>query len=126
MSRIPNTMIRASAGSGKTFQLTNRFIRLLLRGDAPERIIALTFTRKAAGEFFEGILNKLAQAADDAEAAQDLAKEIGLRKSRRSSAPRCASWWTTWVTCRWARLTVFSTACWDCFPSSLGWAASSR
>ena len=64
MSRIPNTMIRASAGSGKTFQLTNRFIRLLLSGQAPERIIALTFTRKAAGEFFEGILTKLAKAAD--------------------------------------------------------------
>ena len=65
MSRIPNTMIRASAGSGKTFQLTNRFIRLLLSGQAPERIIALTFTRKAAGEFFEGILTKLAKAAID-------------------------------------------------------------
>ena len=45
MNRIPNTMIRASAGAGKTFQLTNRFIRLLLRGDSPERSIALTFTR---------------------------------------------------------------------------------
>ena len=40
MRAIPNTMIRASAGSGKTFQLTNRFIRLLLNGQAPERIIA--------------------------------------------------------------------------------------
>jgi ATP-dependent exoDNAse (exonuclease V) beta subunit len=75
-------MIRASAGSGKTFQLTNRFIRLLLSGQAPERIIALTFTRKAAGEFFEGILNKLAKAADDAEAAKELAQEIGLRKTK--------------------------------------------
>ena len=64
MKRIPNTMIRASAGTGKTYQLTNRFIRLLLFGAAPERIIALTFTRKAAGEFFEGILDKLAKAAD--------------------------------------------------------------
>ncbi|MBT6102554.1 MAG: UvrD-helicase domain-containing protein, partial [Verrucomicrobia bacterium] len=77
MNRIPNMMIRASAGSGKTFQLTNRFIRLLLHGEAPERIIALTFTRKAAGEFFEGILDKLAKAASDPAEAADLAKSVG-------------------------------------------------
>jgi len=77
MRAIPNTMIRASAGSGKTFQLTNRFIRLLLNGQAPERIIALTFTRKAAGEFFEGILTKLARAASDPEEAKRLASGIG-------------------------------------------------
>ena len=76
MSRIPNTMIRASAGSGKTFQLTNRFIRLLLSGQAPERIIALTFTRKAAGEFFEGILTKLAKAAVDSAEAKGLAEDL--------------------------------------------------
>ena len=55
MNRISNTMIRASAGTGKTYQLTNRFIQWLLYGAAPERIIALTFTRKAAGEFFDAI-----------------------------------------------------------------------
>ena len=76
MNRIPNTMIRASAGTGKTYQLTNRFIRLLLYGASPERIIALTFTRKAAGEFFEGILDKLAKAADDPAKAADLAGDI--------------------------------------------------
>ena len=84
MSRIPNSMIRASAGSGKTFQLTNRFIRLLLSGQAPERIIALTFTRKAAGEFFEGILTKLATAAIDPPAAKGLAKDIGLPETKPS------------------------------------------
>ena len=82
MSRIPNTMIRASAGSGKTFQLTNRFIRLLLSGQAPERIIALTFTRKAAGEFFEGILTKLAKAAIDPVEAKGLAKDVGLPETK--------------------------------------------
>ena len=43
--QIANEMIRASAGAGKTYQLVNRYIRLLLSGQAPERIIALTFTR---------------------------------------------------------------------------------
>ena len=60
-SILGSEMIRASAGSGKTYRLVNRYIRLLLMGQAPERIIALTFTRKAAGEFFEGILKRLAE-----------------------------------------------------------------
>ena len=69
-THIPHELIRASAGSGKTYQLTNRFIRLLYHGQSPERIIALTFTRKAAGEFFKGILTKLADASEDAKIAE--------------------------------------------------------
>ncbi len=68
-----NEMIRASAGSGKTFQLTNRYIGLMAHGVEPERIIALTFTRKAAGEFFDAILEKLARAATDQTFCQELA-----------------------------------------------------
>jgi ATP-dependent helicase/nuclease subunit A len=71
-------MILASAGSGKTFALTNRFIRLLTQGARPERIVALTFTRKAAGEFFDEILNKLARAAAEPAAATKLAAAIGV------------------------------------------------
>ncbi|WP_353565768.1 UvrD-helicase domain-containing protein [Haloferula sargassicola] len=59
-------MIRASAGSGKTYQLSNRVIGLVGRGGVdPERIVALTFTRKAAGEFADAVLEKLAKAASD-------------------------------------------------------------
>ncbi|MEO0416871.1 MAG: UvrD-helicase domain-containing protein, partial [Verrucomicrobiota bacterium] len=71
MQTVPTEMILASAGSGKTWQLTNRYIALMaiqLRNGqeiAPERIIAITFTRKAAGEFFGEILQKLAWAAKD-------------------------------------------------------------
>ena len=79
--QIANEMIRASAGAGKTYQLVNRYIRLLLSGQAPERIIALTFTRKAAGEFFAGILKKLAEAAQDAEKAKLLSSEIQMPKA---------------------------------------------
>ena len=70
-SSLRNEMILASAGSGKTWQLTNRYIAImaqaLLAGDEvrPERIVAVTFTRKAAGEFFESILKKLARAASN-------------------------------------------------------------
>ncbi|MSU53123.1 MAG: DNA helicase UvrD, partial [Opitutaceae bacterium] len=70
-------MILASAGSGKTYALTHRFVQLLAHGAAPERIVALTFTRKAAGEFFDEILKKLARAATEPGFARQLAEEIG-------------------------------------------------
>jgi len=77
-SAIPSEMILASAGSGKTWQLTNRFIALMgqqyLAGEevAPERIVAVTFTRKAAGEFFDSILVKLAKASSSEKYARSL------------------------------------------------------
>jgi ATP-dependent exoDNAse (exonuclease V) beta subunit len=69
----PHTIIRASAGSGKTFQLTNRYLGLLARGVPPERILAVTFTRKAAGEIFDRIVLRLAEAATDAKKRAELA-----------------------------------------------------
>ena len=41
-------MILASAGSGKTYALTNQFVRLLAHGARPERIVALTQDLAAA------------------------------------------------------------------------------
>ena len=43
-------IVSASAGSGKTWLLITRIVRLLIDGAEPGNIIALTFTRKAAGE----------------------------------------------------------------------------
>jgi ATP-dependent helicase/nuclease subunit A len=73
-----NLLILASAGSGKTYQLGNRVIGIAAKGAPPERIVALTFTRKAAGEFADSVLMKLAAAAGDGEVASRLAKEIGV------------------------------------------------
>ena len=60
----PHVVILASAGTGKTFQLTNRYLTLL-RSGTPDRILASTFTRKAAGEILDRILVRLASAITD-------------------------------------------------------------
>lgn len=78
MKALQNIAISASAGSGKTYQLTNRFIYLLHLTEQPERIIALTFTRTAAGEFFQKIIEKLSDAAGDPAAAAQLASEVDI------------------------------------------------
>lgn len=74
-------LITASAGSGKTFQLTDRYLGLLLAGEKPESIVALTFSRKAAGEFFDAILQKLAEAASDEKARVHLNERLKVNVS---------------------------------------------
>lgn len=74
-----NLLVLASAGSGKTYTLSDRIIGLMARNGAePERIVALTFTRKAAGEFADAILRKLAGAAKDAGKAAELEAGLGV------------------------------------------------
>ena len=67
-------MLVANAGSGKTFALTTRIIRLLLAGVSMDRIAALTFTRKSAGEFLDELLIRLAEAASDQKKLATLAE----------------------------------------------------
>lgn len=50
-SSLSDIVIRASAGTGKTYQLASRFLQLLDADVPPESILAATFTRKAAGRF---------------------------------------------------------------------------
>jgi ATP-dependent exoDNAse (exonuclease V) beta subunit len=80
MSQFPvdDKVILASAGSGKTFALSDRIVKLLATGAKPEQIVALTFTRAAAAEFMARTLEKLAKAASSEEEAADLRSEDRL------------------------------------------------
>ena len=91
--RLSHLRITASAGTGKTFRLTDRIVELLLLGVEPRKILALTFTRKAAGEFLRKLLEKLAQGAEKAgeakeffERRRDSAKASGLEELARHYA----------------------------------------
>jgi ATP-dependent helicase/nuclease subunit A len=66
---LHHLLISASAGSGKTYQLVRRYLHLLALGQEAEGIAAMTFTRKAAGEFFSRILQRLAEMAEQPEKA---------------------------------------------------------
>lgn len=57
---IKSRVVFAPAGSGKTEQLSERYIELLRCGVSPERILTLTFTEKASAEMKDRILRRLA------------------------------------------------------------------
>jgi ATP-dependent exoDNAse (exonuclease V) beta subunit len=79
MSTIfPNEIVRASAGTGKTFRLSNRFLELVVRGADCSSILATTFTRKAAGEILDRIIQRFAKAALDDQEATTLGEFVGL------------------------------------------------
>lgn len=86
--RLEHQMVRASAGTGKTTALVGRYVRLLAMGVRPESIVALTFTRKAAGEFFDRIAELLAKASDDPREAEKLREEIALDPCFKPNYPR--------------------------------------
>ncbi len=64
-----NIAVFASAGSGKTYLLVHRILKLLLSGVTPAHILAITFTRKAAAEMLERLMKVLSEwaAADDSQ-----------------------------------------------------------
>lgn len=80
-----NVVIRASAGSGKTYQLTNRLLALLVADVPPETILATTFSRKAAAEILDRLLSRLAEAAVDPEKCRELTDALG----REITPQRC-------------------------------------
>ncbi len=78
------SIVIASAGSGKTYTLANRLIgwmvaRLRVEGNPGcDRILASTFTRKAAGEILDRVLEHLAKGATDSAICSQYASSMGL------------------------------------------------
>ncbi|WRB79620.1 RecB-like helicase [Helicobacter pylori] len=73
--------LKASAGSGKTFALSVRFLALLFKGANPSEILTLTFTKKATAEMKERILDYLKilqkeNLENEKEKAQNILKEL--------------------------------------------------
>ena len=76
-----NVALEASAGTGKTRVLVDRYINLLHAGVDPANILAMTFTRKAAAEMRDRILSTLRAAAARGELSPARWRELRDRTS---------------------------------------------
>ena len=80
-------ILKASAGSGKTYNLAREYIRLIVRSNQPDayrHVLAVTFTNKATDEMKRRILKELhtlAMEPDESKYLDYLTKETGLDKT---------------------------------------------
>lgn len=73
---MKNELIEASAGTGKTYALVERLVAALHEGVEPCEIVALTFSRAAAGEIFARFVRRLAENAAQRPADADLLRRV--------------------------------------------------
>lgn len=81
-------VVQAPAGSGKTELLIQRILALLAVVDRPERVLAITFTRKAAGEMRERVVRALASAREPVDEASLQPHELKTRELARAALAR--------------------------------------
>lgn len=70
--------LKASAGSGKTYALTLRYVSLLFLGAKPNEILTLTFTNKAANEMKERIFEAIMNLGSDKDYLKQISLQCGL------------------------------------------------
>lgn len=87
-----SVVVEACAGAGKTWMLVSRIVRALLDGAKPQEILAITFTRKAAGEMRQRLDQWLAQfaAATPARRVEELVLRGCSADEARALEPRLA------------------------------------
>jgi ATP-dependent helicase/nuclease subunit A len=73
---MKNELIEASAGTGKTQSLAQHLIALLKEGVPPQEIVALTFSRAAAGEIFERFVTLLAESAETSHESAEMLRRV--------------------------------------------------
>lgn len=79
-------IVLASAGAGKTWALSTRFLALLAHGIEPQSVLATTFTRKAAAEILQRVLGRLAQAVREERALVELNAALDGPRLDRAAA----------------------------------------
>lgn len=85
--------VEACAGAGKTWMLVSRIVRALIEGSAPQEILAITFTRKAAGEMRSRLDTWLREfaTADDARLQTELTLRGCTPEQAQQFAPALAT-----------------------------------